>query len=190
MWFGKDLAVVLREWADRFNVQFKLDIPQIVIRIDILNRSRFGHFRYGHNGFGLRGEVGMNARYLTGQREEWRVLGTLLHEILHAWQQSHGSPGKGNYHNREFREKALTLGLVIDRRGFTDYIGGSRFLDLLQRHQIKVPTIVATAQSEPRISGQSKMKKWSCDCTNIRCATELAAKCLKGNGDFKHYQQQ
>ena len=71
-WFARDLSGVLQEWAGRFNVVFKLDIPEVVIQIDILSRRILGHFRCGHNGFGLRGEIAINARYLNGQRQPGR----------------------------------------------------------------------------------------------------------------------
>lgn len=182
-WFARDLVVVLQEWAERINVEFKLHIPQITIRVDVLKRSCFGHFRYGHNGFGLRGEVAINARYLNN-RPGWQVLGTLLHELLHAWQQAHGTPGKGNYHNYEFRNKALMYGLVIDRDGHTRYLEDSAFTALLRRHGVHVPPLEILSAPPSRERGESKLKKWSCKCTNVRCAKELKARCLACGHEF------
>ena len=112
-WQGQRTIAVLQDWAERFIVEFKLDIPSVVLCIDRLAINCLGHFRMGHNGFGLRGEIAINDRYL-GSREPWQMLGTLLHELLHAWQQEHGTPSGRNHHNREFRDKALELGLIID----------------------------------------------------------------------------
>lgn len=177
-WYGREIASVLQEWAGRFNDEFKLHVPEVSLRLDALPRSRYGHFRYGYNGFGLRGEVAINARYLGGQREPWEVLGTLLHELLHAWQQAHGRPGRGNYHNCEFRDKARDLGLVIDARGVTEYLDESAFVGLLRRHGVFVPRLENTAKADPP-RGDSKMKKWSCKCTNVRCAVAgFRAVCL------------
>ena len=119
--FGRDLIVLLQGWAAKIVVEFKLEIPEVVLCLESLPKNRYAHFRGGHNGFGLRGEIAFNTHYLQGQRELWEVLGTLLHELLHAWQQAHGKPGKGNHHNEEFRRKAWELGLIIDRRGATGY---------------------------------------------------------------------
>lgn len=178
-WFGSDFLVCLHDWADRLNLEFKLKVPDIALRVDALSRRCYGHFRYGHNGFGLRGEIAINARYLTPDRKGWQVLGTLAHEMLHGWQQQHGKPGKGNYHNLEFREKALQYGLVIDERGVTEYLSDSPFMRLLARHGVDVPPLDLTATpAAPRDPGQSKMKKWSCGCTNVRCAVELHARCM------------
>ena len=39
------------------------------------------------------------------------VLGTLLHEMVHHWQQHNGEPGKKGYHNQQWAEKMLDVGL-------------------------------------------------------------------------------
>jgi hypothetical protein len=185
-WFGRELIEQLQVWAKRFNDEFKLDIPEIALRIDRLRRSRLGHFRYGHNGFGLRGEIAINALYVEN-REPWQVLGTLLHECLHAWQQAHGSPSGGNHHNREFRDKAASLGLLIDTRGYMRYAPDSLFFQFLGRYELAVPHLQVESPEPPRIPGQSKMKKWSCACTNIRCAVaDLRGRCLKCGQMFVH----
>ena len=47
---------------------------------------------------------------------------------------AHGKPGKGNYHNKEFRTKAESVGLLIDLAGVTRYAPTSPFVDLLKKH--------------------------------------------------------
>lgn len=184
-WFGKDIIETLQLWAGRFNEEFKLEIPEVSLAIDSLRCTTLGHFRYGHNGFGLKGEIALNIRYLFGQREAWEVLGTLLHELLHAWQQAHGKPGKGNYHNREFRDKAKSLGLLIDKRGVTGYAAESLFKDMLRRFDVVVPFFEVPL---PRVrdKGNSKLKKWSCGCFNVWCAKpDLDARCMKCGQRFR-----
>jgi len=188
-WFGRDLAAVMQTWAERFNLEFKLQVPQISLRIDRLRCTRLGHFRPGHNGFGLKGEVALNSLYLTPTAEavfgKMESLGTLLHELLHAWQQAHGKPGARNYPNIQFRTKALSLGLIVDDRGHTTYALESPFKVLLRQYGVDVPLL----DYQPGIArrpGNSKLKKWSCGCTNARCAVpELAAQCLKCGCEFQ-----
>jgi hypothetical protein len=177
-WFGKDLATTLQTWTERFNFEFKLEVSTVALAIDRLRCTKYSHFRHGHNGFGLKGEIAINTLYLCGQRPAWQVLGTLLHELLHAWQEEHGKPGKGNYHNKEFRNKALTLGLMIDKRGATGYAAESPFKDLLRRYEVDVPFFKVPIP-QTRTKGDSKLKKWSCGCINIWCAkSELDARCM------------
>jgi hypothetical protein len=178
-WFGRDLVTALQEWSDRFIVEFELDIPQVVLRVDVLPRSCLGHFRPGHNGFGLKGEIALNHLYVKAL-PKWRVLGVLLHELLHAWQHVHGLPSKGNHHNGEFRRKADSLGLIVGRRGITGFFAASRFKDLLRSMGIDAPSDEIPPRDQ-RSKGNSKSKKWVCGCgTSIRCAVpDLAAQCLK-----------
>lgn len=184
-WAGQEMVAGLQTWAARFIVEFKLDIGDIALCIDRLPSGRYGHFRRGHNGFGLRGEIAINARYLFGQREVWEVLGTLLHELLHAWQETHGTPGKRNHHNAEFQAKARELGLNIDRRGVTGYAASSLFKDLLCKYGVSAPNHEAKA-STTRPRGDSKLKKWSCGCTTARVVVaDFRAKCLKCGCEFK-----
>jgi hypothetical protein len=183
-WAGQSIITELQDWAERFIVEFKLDIPQVVLCVDRLPRTQYGHFRHGHNGFGLKGEIAINARYLCQKRAKWEVLGTLLHELLHAWQEVHGTPGKRNHHNAEFRDKARQLGLNIDRRGATGYASTSPFKELLCRCGVCVPEHESAPPHE-RPRGGSKLKKWSCGCTNVRVAVaDFRARCLNCGNEF------
>ena len=55
----------------------------------------------------------------------------------------------------------------------TGFAADSRFKDLLRRFGVTVPEGEITATA--RKAGSSKLKKWSCGCTNVRC----------GVGDFQ-----
>ncbi len=177
-WHGQPMIELLQTWADRFVAEFNLDIPEVVIGIDPLPCTRYGQFRMGHNGLGLRGEITLNARYLDGKRPLWEILGTLLHELLHGWQQAHGTPSKKNHHNRELREKAAQLGLLIGPTGLTGYATGGPFKALLWQFGVEAPATESPIP-ERRPRGQSKLKKWTCKCpVNVRCAVEMQAQCL------------
>ena len=183
-WDRRDLFRELHRWAKTFDCEFKLNIPELAICVDLFRRSRFGHFRAGPNGFGLSSEVGINQLYLA-DRPFFEVLGTLLHEELHAWQHAHGEPGRGNYHNKEFRAKAKSLGLIIDAGGVTEYATSSPFTELLERHGIEVPDLPPSS-SQTRLHHTSKLRKWSCHCTNVRVAiADFRALCLKCNHEFE-----
>ena len=183
-WASREAMAFLQDWTARLIAEFKLDIPCVALCVASLPANRYGHFRQKHNGFGLLGEIAINSRYLTGRRQAWQVLGTLLHEVLHAWQHVHGNPSERNHHNREFRAKAEELGLYIDEKGVTGYAGNSQFKELLRRNGVNVPfDEVRRVESKPR--GDSKQKKWTCGCTNVRVAVaDFKALCLKCGNDF------
>jgi hypothetical protein len=176
-WPWAELASTLHTWTERFNVEFKLDVSIPAIQVEELPFRTLGTYRSGRNGFALKDEITINARRV--QRPLSRILTTLLHELLHEWQAKHGQPGKRNYHNEEFRAKARTLGLVVDRRGHTHVVPGP-FAEILQRHGVDVaPTVPAPNQLPAAAGPGSKLKKWSCGCTNVRAAVELEAVCAR-----------
>lgn len=191
-WNWRDLLNRLQEMAGLFIVEFKLGTSEVVLGVDPLPVTCLGQFRYGHNGFGLKGEIVINSVYIDAGRPMWMTYGTLLHELVHAWQQSFGTPGKGNHHNLEFRRKARSLGLDVDRRGVTTFLAESPFLDLLGRVGVDVtetwdidqggfgPLDGSERRQQRRPSGKSKLNKWSCGCTNVRVAiADFRAMCLK-----------
>ncbi len=182
-WDFDDVATDLHRWKERFDLEFKLNVPQIAIAIDRLSFWRLGQFRYGHNGFGLRGEITISTHHVVANirpHDWWNVLGTLLHEQLHAWQQEQGKPGAGNYHNVEFRNKAISLGLIVDQRGHTQYAPVSPFVSLLQRYGVTVPKLELPKPPANKAAAASKLRLWMCRCpVRLRVAIpKLQARCL------------
>ncbi len=175
----------LQAWSLVFVSEFDLGVSELSLSVDWLRGHCLGHFREGHNGFGLKAEIAINRRHLSW-RKPWQVLGTLLHELLHAWQDRFGKPGKWNYHNVEFRTKAAQYGLLIDSRGVTQYQPNSPFFAVLAKYDFPVPEIPEpTAQQSV---ARTKLKKWSCNCNppvNVRVArADFHALCLHCNHEF------
>ena len=158
-WESRDLLTELHRWAEIFVFRFKLQVSYVALTVEYLANRRMGHFRPGHNGFGLKGEIAINRRYLC--LEPWETLGTLLHELLHAEQEEHGKPGKHNYHNKAFRNRAAEFGLIVDSRGHTHYVPASLFKTLLAEHGINLPDLPPPVL---RVAGASKLKLWMCPC--------------------------
>ncbi|MHB9080383.1 MAG: hypothetical protein ACYC3X_23155 [Pirellulaceae bacterium] len=175
----------LHAWAERFDVEFKLQISAIVIGVERLGRHTLGQFRRGHNALGLRGEIILDETHVreNGRADRcWRLLGTLLHEMLHAWQQLHGRDSRSTYHNSEFRRKAAELGLLVSREGVTGYVPGSAFFSLLERYGVQVPfTAEPIIRVQEERHGNSKLKLWVCGCpVRVRVAIkDFAAVCLR-----------
>jgi hypothetical protein len=183
-WEFREFTAWLQLWAARFIVEFLLDVREVSLCVEWLRRGRLGHFRHGLNGFGLAGEIALNRQHLDAL-EPWEILGVLLHELLHAWQERHGTPGKNNYHNREFRQKAREYGLVVDQRGRTRHVSDSPFFHLLARYGETAPKV---PPERYLLRGGSKLKKWSCGCSppiNVRVAVpHFYARCLWCGAEF------
>jgi len=186
-WRFRPLLAELHTWAERFCVQFKLETPVPAIVVERL-RGRFGHFRPGRNDWGVNFEIAIDEHRATSE-PFWPALGTLLHELLHLWQEVHGAhPGhfSFSYHNKEFCEKAATLGLIVDRRGHTFYAtGNSPFLDLLKKYGVNVPPLPPLEKQQAPLGrlGSSKSKLWECGCpVKVRVAIpNFRARCLVCN---------
>lgn len=45
------------------------------------------------------------------------IMQTLVHEMCHLWQHHFGEPGRGRYHNRQWADKMLSIGLTPSNTG-------------------------------------------------------------------------
>jgi hypothetical protein len=61
-------------------------------------------------------ELALNPDVFTGRTDEL-ILSTLAHEMAHVWQQEHGAPSRGGYHNRQWAEKMKEIGLHPSETG-------------------------------------------------------------------------
>jgi hypothetical protein len=50
-------------------------------------------------------------------RDVEEVYSTLVHEMVHLWQQEFGKPSRTGYHNKEFARKMITIGLFPSTTG-------------------------------------------------------------------------
>jgi hypothetical protein len=165
--FASD-STALHRWAERMKFAFKLQVSRPALMFDRLRRGSRGRFRPDRNGFGLREEFGLNKDFLE-QAPKWAVLGILLWLLLHAWQERHGKPGKGRYHNVQFRRKALSLGLLVDAQGRTRYLpGDTPFLRLLRKYGVQVP-------EEPILDeeGAFSLSSLLCACSGSRVQAQV-----------------
>ena len=111
----------LQEAYDYFNVAlFDGSLPQVLITLQRHHRA-LGYFSARR--FQSRGqvrmlvhEVALNPDGFTGNTDE-KILSTLVHEMVHVWQQENGRPGRGRYHNREWALKMCCVGLMPSTTG-------------------------------------------------------------------------
>ncbi|OWK40993.1 hypothetical protein [Fimbriiglobus ruber] len=194
-WDYRHLSVVLDTWYRLFNDHFDLNVPRVPLRLDpAVQRNCAGYFRPGHNEFGLLYEIAV-AVPPPGGLDRIRLgdlLGTLLHELLHLDQELHGVPGQNNYHNVAYRDRAAAFGLLVDHRGHQEYAPDSPFLALLSRQGVGHPPAVRDSyavapgarptaiRAVPKPAGKSKLRKWSCGCTNVWVGVAtLHARCAR-----------
>ena len=61
-------------------------------------------------------ELAMNPDCFTGRDDE-AILSTLAHEMAHVWQQTHGTPPRRSYHDRQWASKMKEIGLQPSTTG-------------------------------------------------------------------------
>jgi hypothetical protein len=60
-------------------------------------------------------EISLNPQTLA--REPKLVLSTLVHEMVHLWQQDFGTPSRRAYHNKQWAQKMESVGLIPSHTG-------------------------------------------------------------------------
>jgi SprT-like family len=68
------------------------------------------------------GEIALNPKALSAMEPEF-LAALVVHEMTHAWQFAHGTPGRRGYHNREWADRMEALGLQPSATG---HPGGKR----------------------------------------------------------------
>lgn len=104
-----DLGMVeqLRQWHRRYNARhFQGKLREIDIRISRRMKSRLGHYTSATPG-AEPAEIAISRAHL--RRHGWtEALHTLLHEMVHQWQDENGYPLD---HSQIFRRKAREVGI-------------------------------------------------------------------------------
>jgi hypothetical protein len=186
-WHFSKLADHLYTWFHRFNEEFfDSELQHAAISFQKRGVNNLGHYVIGRNAFGLKWNINLNR--LHAGRSLMMDLATLLHEMIHQEEEGFGKrQQRGNYHSARFRRKAKLLGIPCNQNGvFLDC--QDPFLSLLREYGVDMENrdnwfSEAMVESERGLG--SKLKKWSCGCTNVRVAIDdFRAICLKCHNEF------
>ncbi len=109
----------MQQAFDWFNERlFEGKLPSCMITLQ-RNKRTMGYFsqdRFVDQSGRKADEIAMNPEYFAIQPVQ-EVLSTLVHEMAHQWQQHHGQPGRGKYHNQEWANKMMAIGLCPSSTG-------------------------------------------------------------------------
>ena len=103
-----EIAEKLRAWHERYNTRhFHGRLKQVQLRVSRRMKSRLGHYTAGTPG-GEPAEIAISRAHL--KKHGWEeTLHTLLHEMVHQWQDETGHTID---HGRTFRAKAREVGIA------------------------------------------------------------------------------
>lgn len=109
------IAAKLSEWHARYNSErFKGALRKVHVRVSRRMRTRLGHYMPAQHG--RPPEIAISRRHL--KRHGFAdALETLLHEMVHQWQDENGHPLG---HDREFRLKAKAVGITGSAKRVVD----------------------------------------------------------------------
>jgi len=180
---GQDLYRFFGIFNEAF---FESQLSAPIISIEGSRVTKLGGYRIGRNGFGAKNHININARHLNQSKVE--ILSTLVHEMVHQWQHEVTmNAAKPPYHNIEFQKKSLDLGIPSDSYGHQLSISDP-FIAVCRANGLEIDEKIINAMALPHrpiLRGNSKLKKWSCGCTNVRVAVaDFEAMCLKCNNMF------
>jgi hypothetical protein len=103
----RPLVVELTRWHQRYNAEHFHDrLARVTVRVSRRMRTRLGHYTCAVHGEPA--EIAISWRHI--RRDGWEeALHTLLHEMVHQWQDE---SGRTIDHGRDFRAKAREVGVT------------------------------------------------------------------------------
>jgi predicted SprT family Zn-dependent metalloprotease len=122
----KTAAITITEYQgfqkayDFFNRElFSSSLPQVLVTLQRHANAR-GYFspeRFsGRIDKTAVHELALNPDSFIGRTDEM-ILSTLVHEMAHVWQQTHGKPPRRSYHDRQWAGKMREIGLQPSSTG-------------------------------------------------------------------------
>ncbi len=116
----KKTYIGLNDVYDYFNDElFEGELPRCLITLQRSNRGSgyFSQERFRDaTSKAVTDEIALNPIFFQYQPTE-EVLSTLVHEMCHLWQHHFGKPSRAGYHNREWAEKMIAIGLMPSDTG-------------------------------------------------------------------------
>lgn len=97
---------------------FEDQLPEIMFTVQ-RQKGVMGYFapeRWAEKGGRRCHEIAINPSYIA-QSRLIEIMQTLVHEMVHCWQYSFGTPGRGHYHNKEWALKMIEIGLMPSDTG-------------------------------------------------------------------------
>jgi len=172
---------------DLLSTKFELKHDRPIITIQTKGREKtlgwFSNNRWQHDKKEI-GEINICAENLNKDPIE-----TLIHEMVHyscACEKINDCNNAG-YHNKEFKKKAETYGLNVEKMGRHGW-GFTKLSENLDKQlkelKIDYKVFELFRKESLRITAPTKMKKYRCTCTTVRCATDLQATCKKCDKEF------
>ena len=175
---------------DAFAPLFDITFPKPVIAIQAKgNKNASGWFvenKWENGDTDAIAEITISAEHLKGEPED--IAETLIHEMVHYANHLEGiiDCSSFQYHNKHFKERAELVGLIVEKgkRGWAYTKLGDELREKVRNVYLDPKAFSLFRTGIKQNKQPTKMKKWSCGCTNIRAATEVKAVCHRCGRQF------
>lgn len=173
---------------DTLAIEFKLKQPRPIITIQSRGRQKVLGWHWKDKW--EKGKKTISEINICAEELNQNPIETLIHEMVHYSNtcEKINDCNAQQYHNKAFKVKAESYGLNVEKDGRNGW-GLTSLSDNLKNIIIKIKPNESTfklyRKAHLTITAPTKMKKYRCQCTTVRCATDLQAKCLTCSKEFE-----
>ena len=169
--------VCQRTWRiyDRFRQEYFPDLPDCYFRCEVTNMQQLFAYNRGDNGIGTQFQFVLNARYVGWPR--FKLYALVVHGLVHMHYEVVERSAPRGHHNKALQDHSRSLGIPCRAGRRCEVIAWENpFWDLMLEVDPDAgePMVAGVALPE---GGKSRLKKWSCDCTNVR-SVKMNGMCL------------
>lgn len=170
--------------ADRY--KFKAPRPVITIQSKGRGKTLGWHWTEKWSN----GDIKLSEINICAEVLDRNPIETLIHEMAHYHNCIDKIPdcSASQYHNKAFRERAENYGLnvlKVDRFGWAMTYMSDKLKLVVKEMNIDYKVFKLVRKESNKIVAPTKMKKWDCGCTVVRCATVLSAVCELCKNNFE-----
>ena len=144
-------------------------------------RARSGNLGWylKEDGLALNHRINLNKKYANQPLAD--LIQTLTHELGHEWQAVYGKPAEPPYHNKEFQQKMLEIGIPCTAKGHSLEIS-EPFISFLKDLGVETKPFPFKREIQaPPKKTRTCLAPWFCSCTKVwvSAGVVLKAVCAK-----------
>jgi hypothetical protein len=158
-------------WARRLNEALGLGLRLLPVQTEDFGPRPGPGWR---GGLGRSHPLSFDRRWLLAAAPAARLV-ALLRGLLHEWQLVYGRRSKcPRYHNRQFRAKGRSFGVVFNDHGRLIDVKPGPFTAVLEANGVDQAGL-GLPRKRPR--GKGRLKRWRCGCSVAWVARDMRALC-------------
>lgn len=173
---------------------YKFVAPRPIITIQTKGRSKCCGWHWKEKW--ADGKISLSEINICAEVINEHAVQTLIHEMCHHHNAVEGiidCNSASQYHNKRFKERAEMYGLNCEKAGRFGWAMttlGEELKKFLTEIKVNNEVFNLIRKETERTVAPTKMKKWSCGCTNLRVAVELNATCNSCNKKFEKQEEE